>query len=136
MGHDLHSKLPGSERYLGKIIVAKESDIPLEDPDLYLTKHQDFMLRSKNVDKHAGIVVTYFCSKVENFIEKVLKITLGVTDYLIRYEFQNRGSIHAHCLLRTLNGPGENQMALVQGNPVPSEVAEKLKDIKKLQKEI
>ena len=38
--HDLHSKLPGSEQYLNKIVVKNESEIPSDAPDknLYITE--------------------------------------------------------------------------------------------------
>ena len=99
--------LPGSEAYLGRIIVKKESEIPPDaDRTKYLTKHEDFMLRASNVNKEASTVVRHFCTKyglfhivswvihlkihlslhrLERFVDEVLKSTIGVTDYVIRW---------------------------------------------------
>ena len=38
-------------------------------------------------------------------IKYVLEKVIGITDYKIRYEFQNRGSIHAHMLVCISHGP-------------------------------
>ena len=44
--NEIHERIPGSEKYLGKTIVAKAEDIPTgADRSEYLTRHEDFMLR-------------------------------------------------------------------------------------------
>ena len=48
-------------------------------------------LRARAVDSNAELVVSYFCTKIEAFIQDVLTVTIGVTDWIIRYEFQSRG---------------------------------------------
>ena len=44
-----------------------------------------------------SIANEYFYYRIEQ-IKVYLKKTLGMTDYIIRYEFQSRGTVHAHCL--------------------------------------
>ena len=54
----------------------------------YISKQEDFVMRSQNVNKHAGLFVEFFKARVELFIEHVLKKCFGVVDYYIRYEYQ------------------------------------------------
>lgn len=62
----------------------KAADIPADNKEQYITKSEDYLLRSKAVNDNAGLVVDYFCDRVENFIDDVLRETIGVTDYVIR----------------------------------------------------
>jgi len=43
--------------------------------------------------------VAYFRAKLLTFLSKVLYGKLGVSDHFVKFEFQGRGSIHAHILL-------------------------------------
>lgn len=54
----------------------------------FISKQQDFILRSQVVNENAGLFVEYFTKRVENFIEHVLKPLWGVIDYWVRYEYQ------------------------------------------------
>ena len=76
---DLHRLLPGSDEYLSKIVVENEQKIPPENPELYITKKQDFMLRAANVNRNAMIAVDFFAKRVQTFIEEVMVPTMGVT---------------------------------------------------------
>ena len=76
---DLHLLLPGSDEYLSKIVVENEQKIPPENPELYITKKQDFMLRAANVNRNAMIAVDFFAKRVQTFIEEVMVPTMGVT---------------------------------------------------------
>ena len=123
--NEIHEKIPGSESYLNKTIVSKVEDIPTgANRSDFLTKHEDFMLRAKAVDANADLVVSYFCTKVEAFIQEVLTVTIGVKDWIVRYEFQSRGSIHAHCMFSTINGPSSIDLETgLEGSPPPPDDA-------------
>ena len=98
---DLHRLLPGNEQYLGKIVVKDLSDIPSDaDPDLYIDKKTDFLLRRKAVHDN-GHIVDYFGSKrMDLLIEKVLHNTMGMTDHIMRSEYQARKAVHWHMAAR------------------------------------
>ena len=98
---DLHRLLPGHEQYLGKIVVKDLSEIPADaNPDLYIDKSTDYNLRRKAVHDH-GNIVDYFGTKRMNLlIEKVLHDTMGLTDYILRSEYQSRKAVHWHMAAR------------------------------------
>ena len=90
--HDpnLHRLLPGSERYLGKTVVASLADIPPgSDPEQYIDSATDIRLRTEAVNKNPDICCAYLDKKLWLFFEHVLK-PFGVTDYILRIEFQYR----------------------------------------------
>ena len=71
----LHKILPGSEKYLGKTLVGKLSDIPEgEDPSGYMLKKEDFLLRTAMIDKHTATVVDFFIERVERYVNEVIPI--------------------------------------------------------------
>ena len=118
-----HELIPESVEYLNKIIVESEDQIPPDREAEYITKKQDFLLRAAAVNKHAGLAVDYFCERVETFLEEVAKPILGLKDFIIRYELQERGAIHAHCLLNFQKGIGPSDMkaalqALITADPI------------------
>ena len=73
-----------------QIVVDKEEDIPTENSDQFITRKQDYLLRSAAVNRNAMTVVEYFAKRVETFIEDVLKPYFGLSHYFVRYEFQAR----------------------------------------------
>ena len=96
---DLHRLLPGSEAYLKKIVVKSLDDIPTdEESSNYIDQATDYKLRSDNLRKYPDIVVTYLHHRVHTMLNTFWK-PLGLKDYIIRYEAQNRGTLHAHMLL-------------------------------------
>jgi len=54
---------------------------------------------AEQLNKHPNIATAYFAQRAEAFFTSVLGPLLHVRDYVIRYEFQQRGSPHCHCLL-------------------------------------
>ena len=77
---------------LGKFQVVKTAaEIPKGEEDHYITSADDFLIRSTMVNKYASLFVEYFCTRLELYIELVLKPILGLQEYYIRYEFQQRG---------------------------------------------
>ena len=96
---DLHRLLPGSEAYLNKIVVKCMDDIPAdEDFSKFIDQAMDYKLRSDNLKNYPDIVVTYLHHRVHIMLKFFWK-PLGLKDYIIRYEVQNRGTMHAHMLL-------------------------------------
>ena len=85
---DLHQLLDGSERYMGKIVVEHEGLIPEDNADMYITRKQDKEMRAKNLNDNAILCVDYFCNRLEGFLTKVLRKTIGLKEYFIRNEFQ------------------------------------------------
>ena len=49
--------------------------------------------------KYARFYDLYFRNKVEIYIRKVFMETVGSKDFICRYEFQSRSSIHVHLLI-------------------------------------
>ena len=104
----LHEMFPKdqTEPYLDKIVVKSLKDIPEgADPKDYITTAQDYMYRNKVISQNADICNFFFRKKVDLMIKYVLEKVIGLKDYKIRYEFQNRGSIHAHMLVCISHGP-------------------------------
>ena len=108
--NDLHRLLPGSEAYLNKIVVDSSNDIPIdEDPNNYIDKATDYMLRTVNLRKYPDIVVTYLHHRIHTMLKFFWK-PLGLQEYIIRYEAQNRGTIHAHMLLSLEKGISNEEL--------------------------
>ena len=94
---NLHRLLPGSDKYLGKTVVKTVKDIPEgADPSEYITKAEDYRLRQRNIQENGHIVNYYGNKKLHLVVKYVLQETLGVDYYLIRNEYQSRGSLHWH----------------------------------------
>ena len=90
--HDplLHRLLPGSCRYLGKIVVSSLSDVPEgSNPDDYIDAATDNRLRAEAVAANCDICSIYLNKKLWLFFQHVL-VPLGVIDYILRVEFQYR----------------------------------------------
>jgi hypothetical protein len=58
-----------------------------------------------NVQAYPHIVAHYLDIRFRAFLQHVIYPLLGVTDHWFRYEWQHRGSGHAHCLFWTEQGP-------------------------------
>ena len=96
---ELHRSLPGSEAYLGKIVVKKPSDIPQDaDPSEYITEKEDYMLRRQAIHSNGHIVSKFAAIRLNSFLKKILVNTVGITDYSIRTEFQSRTALHWHMI--------------------------------------
>ena len=109
--HDpsLHKLLPGSQAYLGKTVVKRIQDIPPgADVNDYITKTDDFKLRTDAVARNTDVVSWYLNQKLEKFRQYVLEEHLGVCDYIIRVEFQHRSAEHFHMVLRLVDGVSMN----------------------------
>ena len=103
----LHDILPEdyTKHYLNKNIVKAKKDIPHgEDPTDYITESQDYQFRLKAISENADICNFFFRKKLKLLFTHVLQPLLNVTDYKIRFEFQHRGSIHAHMVVVIENG--------------------------------
>merc|ERR1711860_47020 len=101
----LHKLLPGSEKYLGKKIVKSLKDIPADaNKDEYMTKREDDILRFKAVQENIDIVNAYFQKRMDMLWEHVLKPIFGGKHYIMRFEMQNRGTIHCHMVITVENG--------------------------------
>ena len=100
---DLHRLLPGSEQYLGKTVVDSMEDVPPgADVSSYIDKKTDFMLRSNAVHDNGHIVDWYATKRINVLIKNVLHETMGITDYVLRSEYQGRKAVHWHMAARTL----------------------------------
>ena len=108
--HDLHKLLPGHEKYLGKIPCDDINAVEEEQRHLYIDKVEDNRLRAEAVRNNPDIVDLWFVNRVEKMVDIVFGKTLGVKDFIIRYEAQHRGTIHAHLLLSMPWGPSANDL--------------------------
>ena len=100
---ELHRFLPNSDQYLGKIVVPKLSDIPPgADASLYIDEKTDFLLRSSALSDNGNIVDWFAHMKMDLLVEKVLRQSLGIVDFIIRSEYQSRSAVHWHMAGRML----------------------------------
>ena len=79
-----------------------------------IDKRTDFLLRSKSVQDNLDIVNEYFINKVSLLWKYVLKPIYGGENFICRYEFQHRGSIHCHMVMSVKNGPSCADMELAK----------------------
>jgi hypothetical protein len=94
---EMHRLLTGSEAYLGKIVVKKESDIPADaDRTKYILKSEDFKLRRAALQQNGHIVDFFGNRQLQLVIEHVLCRTLGISHWFVRNEYQSRGTLHWH----------------------------------------
>ena len=100
---ELHLLLPNHQEYLDKIVVKREEDIPADaDRSQYILAAEDYRLRRKNVNENGHIVSKFAMLRMEKFLEKVLKGSMGLTDYAVRVEFQSRTALHFHIVGKLL----------------------------------
>ena len=110
---DLHwpqffEKFPEGRAHLDKIFKEKEDDIPLaDDRSKYVTAQEDFMFRRNFLEEHAHEFDLFFDAQLNLLLECVLYPMLGITDHIIRYEYQQRGAVHAHILFAVPMGFSE-----------------------------
>ena len=98
---DLHRHMPNSEEYLGKIVVSSWADVPVgANEEDYITKRDDYQKRMTAVKENGQLVHELACQRIKIFVEEVLKKEYAVSEYIIRSEFQHRGTIHFHLLAR------------------------------------
>ena len=93
----LHRLLPGSSAYLGKTVVEDASDM---DPNLFISKAKDAMLRQEALAKNGHIVNAFVTRKLEVLKKEVLQEHCGVMDWIIRSEYQARSALHWHIVAR------------------------------------
>ena len=75
-----------------------------------ITELEDWALRKKAVDENQDIVNAFFQKRVKTMWEEVLQLILGGKHYIMRYEFQHRGTIHCHMVMSMENGPTIDEM--------------------------
>jgi len=91
---------PEGRAHLAKTVVDNVLNIPDgQDRSSYVTKAEDFLWRKQFLEENNRFFDIFFRIRVEEYVKEVLVKTLGALDYIIRYEFQGRGAIHAHLLL-------------------------------------
>ena len=103
---------PESAEYIDKIPVDSMLGIPLDMQHHYILRKDDFLKRSKAIEANAAITTDYFIERLESLHENVLRPVFNLKESIIRYEFQHRGAIHAHCLHAYPNGPSVPEMEL------------------------
>ena len=118
---DLHRILtPDSLVYMNKRLVDSLDDVDEEDRENCIEKTLDIKLRIINLKKHQDIIDFYFYNRIQALIKHVLPV-IGVKDYIIRYEIQGRGTMHAHLLIRVGTGPSHIDLknAYMVANTLP-----------------
>ncbi|KAL8603445.1 hypothetical protein ACOMHN_053112 [Nucella lapillus] len=94
---DFHRTLPKSEKYLGKRLVSQSDfdDLSESDKARAITKQEDYRLRMKALNDNPDKVDSYFSERLQVLLKHVMTI-LGALYWIIRFEVQARGTIHAH----------------------------------------
>ena len=107
----LHEKLPDSHLYINKKIVKNLNQLPPNsDKEEFIDEKTDYKLRLKAVQENTDIVNEYVIKKVSLLWDHVLKPIFGGEDFIQRFEFQHRGSIHCHMVMSVHNGPSCGDM--------------------------
>ncbi|XP_070182372.1 uncharacterized protein [Littorina saxatilis] len=121
---DFHRTLPESEKYLGKRVVdaSEFQNLSETEKSMTITKQEDFRLRMKAVNENPDQVDAYFSHRLSMLIKHVMPV-LGAKDWIIRFEVQARGTIHAHLLIRIRDGPSHDDLEKAK---TKSDVFEKL----------
>ena len=89
---------------------------------MYIDEKTDYQLRADAINKNTDIVNAYLIKKVNLLWKHVLKPVFGGEDYIMRFEFQHRGSIHCHMIMSVEHGPSGGEMKLAkQSLPIFSE---------------
>ena len=84
---------------MGKTVIKRWEDMPPEgDREDYILSEDDYKLRRDALQKHGQIVNEFASLRMQELMETVLTPILGITDYAIRIEFQNRTAVHFHML--------------------------------------
>ena len=117
---ELRRLLPESEHYLKKTVVKSMSDIPeSSEQGEYITENMDYFLRHKAICDNADICKHFFKKRFKLLLHIILIKHLKMKDYIIRFEFQHRGSIHLHMIASIEGGP----------NAADSELAKEFKSV-------
>ncbi|KAL8559939.1 hypothetical protein ACOMHN_016985 [Nucella lapillus] len=108
---DFHRTLPESEKYLGKRLVSQSDfdDLSESDKARAITKKEDYRLRMKALNDNPDKVDSYFSERLQVLLKHVMPI-LGALYWIIRFEVQARGTIHAHLLIRVKGGPSKHDL--------------------------
>ena len=72
--------------------------LPLDDDERYDR-------RVANLNRYPHVVALYFHMKTELYVEYICKGIMGADAYWVRYEWQGRGSTHAHYFLWLKDAP-------------------------------
>ena len=111
----LHQKLPTSHLYLNKTVFKDLKLVPPgTDMSSVIDEKTDYHLRSKAINENIDIVNEYFINKINLLWKHVLKPIFGGENFIRRYEFQHRGSIHCHMVMSVKNGPSCGDMELAK----------------------
>ena len=114
---DLHRLFENSHLYLDKIVVNSEEDIPDgENPENYITKSEDFKLRTEALKNNQDIVSLHLYHRV-GVLEKTVFKTLGLKNNITKYEAQHRGTMHSHQLLHLGKSLSVPTMNLAKKDP-------------------
>ena len=119
-GHwdELHKKLPGHEKYIGKRLVKSLGDVEESERENCITLAEDYIYRKAAVEDNQDIVNEFFCKRMRTMWEEVLQPVLGGKYAIFRFEFQHRGCIHCHMVMSMENGPCHREMELAK-KPLP-----------------
>ncbi|KAL8586175.1 hypothetical protein ACOMHN_057737 [Nucella lapillus] len=108
---DFHRTLLESEKYLGKRLVSQSDfdDLSESDKTRAITKQEDYHLRMKALNDNPDKVDSYFSERLQVLLKHVMPI-LGALYWIIRFEVQARGTIHAHLLIGVKGGPSKHDL--------------------------
>ncbi|KAL8582382.1 hypothetical protein ACOMHN_035431 [Nucella lapillus] len=108
---DFHKTFPESEKYLGKRLVSQSDfdDLSESDKARAITKQEDYRLRMKALNDNPDKVDSYFSERLQVLLKHVMPI-LGALYWIIRFEVQARGTIHAHLLIGVKGGPSKHDL--------------------------
>jgi hypothetical protein len=108
---DLHWLLPGSESYMGKRVVKPDifNSFSAEEQQRCILSTDDHVQRSAAVNDNGNLVDLYFHHRLHKLLD-IIGAAMKIEDYIIRYEAQARGTIHAHLLLRIKGGPSNRDL--------------------------
>jgi hypothetical protein len=93
------------------------ADMQWHDLQRHLPRYTDYLMGDdqtrrqivwSNIQDYPHIVAHYLDIRFRAFLKHVLRPSLGITDHWNRYEWQDRGSGHLHCLFWIASAPPLN----------------------------
>ena len=86
--------------YLHKFIVkSAELENTALDPEATADDRERYKRKTRNLQRYPHLVAQFFHLKTQLYIEHVCVGIMGANAYWVRYEWQSRGSVHAHYML-------------------------------------
>jgi hypothetical protein len=96
---------------MGKRVVKPDiyNSLSAEEQQGCILSTNNHVQRSATVNDNGDLVDLYFHHRLHKLLD-IIGAAMQIEDYIIHYEAQARGTIHAHLLLRIKGGPSNRDL--------------------------